>query len=61
MVCEGLVRRLLPDSVMWEENFAILSGRYLYFYKDREATAYLDFVDIQGAEILSSAQTVTLT
>jgi hypothetical protein len=41
---------------VWEENYAMLSGRYIYFYKDKLSTAYIEYLDIKGAEMLVSGQ-----
>jgi len=44
LILEGPIRRLKADTVIWEENHAVISGRWLYFFKDKQATTYLDYL-----------------
>ena len=52
-ILEGPIRRLNQTTFLWEDMFAVLSGRFLYLYESQTAKTHLDYIEIREAEITS--------
>jgi len=34
-ICEGKIKKQNPRNLLWEDYYAILSGKSVYLYKDK--------------------------
>lgn len=48
---EGLVRRRNSTVNNWEEYYAVLSGAYLYFYKNKRELKFVSKVFIKNSKV----------
>lgn len=62
-ICEGLVKKQHPRTLLWEDFYAVLSGKFVYLYKEKTSQEYLEYFDIsnvdiseQGSQIIVSSQ-----
>jgi hypothetical protein len=46
-------RRIIHDERTWsyEHNYCILSGKYLYFYKEKEQILYTDCIHLKNVQV----------
>jgi len=36
-ICEGKIKKQNPRNLLWEDFYAVLSGKYVYLYKDKNS------------------------
>ena len=50
-ICEGPIKKQNPRSLLWEDYYAVLSGKYVYLYKDKDSQEQLESFDISNVDV----------
>ena len=50
-ICEGKIKKQNTRSMLWEDFYAVLSGKYVYLYKDKNSQELIENFDISNVDV----------
>ena len=50
-IFEGKIKKQNPRNLLWEDFYAVLSGKYVYLYKEKSSQESIESFDITNVDV----------